>query len=218
MFGDPATDTAGRRPFVGSAPNLEGLFLPDLDVALGETCSLAGWETEHCACGDINHEDISRHLEAHRPRLVVYSGYAGQLVKPHVLDLGFDFLHLHAGWLPDYKGSTTIYYSWLREGHCGVTALILDHDIHAGPIIARRRYPAPPQGVDVDLVYDSAIRADLLVEVLKDYGELETLRTQPNTDEGQTYYVIHPVLKHLALLSREAPPPPLPAPPERLEA
>lgn len=202
IFGDPAADAADRLSSVGSGPDLGNLFLPDLTVPLGDTCSLAGWKTEHCAAGDINHEDISRCLEAHRPRLVVYSGYGGQLVKPHVLDLGFDFLHLHAGWLPDYKGSTTVYYSWLREGRCGVTALLLDHGIDGGPIVAQRRYPVPPSGVDVDLVYDNVIRADLLVDVLKGYAERGALETQPSPDGGQTYYVIHPVLKHVALISR----------------
>jgi methionyl-tRNA formyltransferase len=57
--------------------------------------------------------------------------------------------------------------------------------------------------MDVDRVYDAAIRADLLVRVLRqhaDAGAAEaSLQQDPN--EGTTYYVIHPVLKHLALLS-----------------
>ena len=66
-----------------------------------------------------------------------------------------------------------------------------------------RHYPPPPGGFDVDYKYDRAIRADLLVEVLRSYGAEGALSPIPNTGPGRTYYVIHPVLKHIALLSQE---------------
>ena len=135
---------------------------------------------------------------------MIYSGYGGQLVGTAALDLGFDFLHLHGGWLPDYRGSTTVYYSWLKEGRCGVSALILDKEIDSGPIVARRHYPLPPRGMDVDSYYDNMIRADLLVDIMRDFAADGTLPRIPNEGGGLTYYVIHPVLKHMALLSLEA--------------
>jgi len=201
-FGNPAKDQADRTADPDGA-EAGALFLPDLTRPLRDTCADAGWPADHLAAADINDDSIARHLVERRPRLVVYSGYGGQLVKPAIINLGFDILHLHSGWLPDYRGSTTIYYSWLREGRCGVTALILDSGIDTGPIVARRHYPAPPPGIDVDKVYDSAIRADLLVDVLKDYARADRLERKPNPDGGRTYYVVHPVLKHVALISRE---------------
>ena len=202
MFGNPAKDQADRTADPGTATAGE-LFLPDLTEPLRDTCAAAGWRADQLAATDVNGEPVARYLAERRPRLVIYSGYGGQLVKPSVIDLGFDFLHLHSGWLPDYRGSTTVYYSWLRERRCGVSALILDSGIDTGPIVARRHYPAPPPGIEVDKVYDNAIRADLLVDVLADYARTGHLDRQPNPDGGRTYYVIHPVLKHVALISRE---------------
>jgi methionyl-tRNA formyltransferase len=110
---------------------------------------------------------------------------------------------MHGGWLPDYRGSTPCYYSYLQDNTFGVTAILLDEHIDSGPIVARQRYPVPPPETDIDYYYDSAIRADLLISTVKRWraeGQFEELIEQ-KTHEGTTHYVIHPVLKHVALNS-----------------
>ena len=124
-------------------------------------------------------------------------------MKEGLLGLGIPFLHMHSGWLPEYGGSTTLYYSWLTERRCAVTAFFMDLKIDNGPIIQRRRYPTPPPGIDVDHLYDGAIRADMLVRVLSGVFRDGRFSTVSGNGKTRTYYVIHPVLKHLALLSLE---------------
>jgi methionyl-tRNA formyltransferase len=140
-------------------------------------------------------------LRRRKPRLVVFSGFGGEILKKDLLDSGAPLLHLHAGRLPDYRGSTTVYYSYIRERRLGVSALFLRERIDQGPVIARKWYPPPPPGMELDYLYDSAIRADLLVQVMTEwarYGKFRRLiRQSPN--EGTVYYVIHPLLKHVAL-------------------
>jgi methionyl-tRNA formyltransferase len=180
-----------------------GLFLPDLDTPVADTCGHAGWRTACTAAENVNDPSVVEWIASARPRLVVYSGYGGQIVGTHALGQGAPFLHLHAGWLPDERGSTTLYYGLLRAGRCGVSAILLEREIDTGPLLARRCYPKPPPGVDVDYLYDSAIRADLLVRVLRHYavhGRLPDAVPQEAACSS-IYYVIHPVLKHLALLS-----------------
>jgi methionyl-tRNA formyltransferase len=135
--------------------------------------------------------------------LVIYSGYGGQLVSQELLDLGPPFLHAHSGWLPDYRGSTTVYFSLLAGEGCGVSVIQLVAAIDQGPIVARRRYPAPLMGVDIDYFYDSAIRADLLADVVADWRNDGQLNPISVAGGGTDYYVVHPLLKHLALLSLE---------------
>lgn len=205
LFGDPALDAA-RSPRLGAGPTGAGggFLYPDLGETLGTTCARAAWTTERSGAESVNDRTLAARLGEIGPRAVIYSGYARETVKHWVLKLGFPLLHLHAGWLPDYRGSTTVYYSWLEQGGCAVSALILDAGIDTGPVVARRRYPAPPPGVDVDFVYDNAIRADLLVRIMRKYAKMGALpAARPQQGAGQTYYVIHPVLKHVALLSRE---------------
>ena len=179
------------------------IFVPDLSQPLEDSCQRRAWSIATLGSESVNSAEIVEKLREISPKLVVYSGYGGEIVSPELLGLNVPFLHIHGGWLPDYRGSTTIYYSILQERNCSASAILLSNDIDTGPVIARETYPAPPAGVDVDYVYDSAIRANLLVKVLGDYarqGEWPALRPQA-AGEGKDYYVIHPVLKHLAMLA-----------------
>lgn len=179
------------------------LFFPDLSEPLEETLADAAWETLRIAPGDINDPQMAIAIRNANADLVVYSGYGGQIVGESALGAGAPFLHLHAGWLPLERGSTTVYYGILSERRCAVTAILMDRAIDTGPVLARKSYLPPVRGMDVDHLYDGAIRADLLMDVLRRYvagGSLEIEFAQ-TADEGCTYYVIHPVLKHIALLS-----------------
>ena len=160
------------------------------------------WQSQVVDCVNVNDEMIRDILLKLSPDLVIYSGYGSQLVKPLLLDTNIPFLHMHSGWLPDYKGSTTLYYSWIAEQNCAVSAIYLLPGIDEGPIILRKKYPLPPPpGIDPDYIYDSAIRADLLIAVLKQIiKEKKNPDAEPQSEKGSVYYIIHPVLKHLARL------------------
>ena len=138
--------------------------------------------------------------------MVIYSGFGGQIVSDKLLDFGIPFLHVHSGWLPEYRGSTTIYYSLLQDFECGVSAILMDKNIDDGPIIKRRIYPPPPKGMNIDYLYDNAIRANLLIEALESWlvDGCFSDGTQQTEEDASTYYVIHPLLKHIALLALES--------------
>lgn len=181
----------------------QSVMLPDLAEPLSITCQKAGIPLVCCTAMDVNAGEIFEALRATGPRFVIYSGHGGQIVGSRLLCSGPRFLHLHSGWLPEYRGSTTVYYALLNGERPAATALLLDPGIDTGAVLARRHYPRPPAGLDIDRLYDAAIRSDLLAQVMQDYartGELRILEEQDRA-AGQTYYVIHPVLKHLAILS-----------------
>lgn len=191
-------------PAAAAAPaRWQDLLLPDLGETVAATCARAGVPVVRCPGADVNAEATVQALRDARAQVVIFSGSAGQIVSQRVLELGPRFLHLHSGWLPEYRGSTTVYYALLNGDAPAVTAIFLDASIDTGPVIARQAYPRPPRGMDVDRVYDAAIRADLLVRLMRGYAETGALEAtgaqQP--EQGTTYYVIHPVLKHVALLS-----------------
>jgi methionyl-tRNA formyltransferase len=180
-----------------------GVVLPDLEEPLEETCQRTGIAVLRSAVADVNAPETRRLLDRSRVDVVIYSGVPGQIVSAEVLASGPAFLHLHSGWLPQYRGSTTVYYALLDGELPGVSALLLDASIDTGPVVARKHYPRPPADMDVDRLYDAAIRADLLAQVMRTYrdtGRLPAHEHQPQ-ESGRTHFVIHPVLKHLALLS-----------------
>lgn len=181
---------------------LDGLFLPDLKEDVMTCLKRLGWPHETCAAETLQDPALLACIKRSGADLLVYSGYGGQLV-PAILLKRYPVLHIHSGWLPDYRGSTTIYYQILEQGQCAASALLLDETIDTGPVLARKVYPLPPAGLDVDYVYDNAIRADLLVSVLNEWRQDPTCLKALPGQEQQTppYFIIHPLLKHLALLA-----------------
>jgi methionyl-tRNA formyltransferase len=189
------------------AATLNGVLLPDLHLSLETSLADARIASTTVVSRDINAAELREQVQALAPKLIIFSGYGGQIVGAELIDLGIPLLHVHSGWLAEYRGSTTAYYSLLEEGRCAASALILDKQIDTGPVLARKHYPAPPLGTDIDRRYDTAIRADLLLQVLRAYQASGALRVEMHqeVERGTTYYVIHPVLKHLALLSLPQP-------------
>lgn len=179
------------------------LFLPDLSIPLSKTIHNEKWPCRYLETDNINSSLMHSAIKELSPELIIYSGYGSQIVKSELLDLNIPFLHIHSGWLPEYKGSTTLYYSWINEQICGVSAIYLVKEIDNGPILLKKKYPPPPEGIDPDYIYDSAIRADVLIDVLSLYVKGNRIPDgDAQDDTGSVYYVIHPVLKHLARLNR----------------
>ncbi len=193
---------AGRLGQAASPPPLavsewRGVAFPDLSEPLSATLERMGCAPRLVAGQSVKSAGVAEALAALGPRVVVYSGYGGEIV-PAELCARHPFLHVHSGWLPEYRGSTTVYYSLLREGCCGASAILLRPEIDTGPVLLRRRYPPPPPGVDIDHVYDTAIRADLLVRALQRLDESGGWPCEEQQEAvARTYFIIHPVLKNM---------------------
>lgn len=186
-----------------NGPEFSGLRQPNLGIDPQAVMERICGAVTVLDAGSVNSPEVVRILQAQAPRMTIFSGFGGELVRPLTLAAAGQMLHLHAGWLPDFRGSTTLYYSYLAEGTMGVSAILLSEEIDAGAILLRKRYPPPPPGTDVDYIYDSAMRADALLEALKGYDSqrgcfAHDASVDPN-DGARTYYIVHPLLKHIAL-------------------
>jgi methionyl-tRNA formyltransferase len=84
----------------------------------------------------------------------------------------------------------------------GASSLFLSEEIDSGPVLLRRSFPSPPDMTEIDHVYDSAVRAKVLVETLERYRKTGEWQFElANNIGGETYYIIHPVLKHIAIMT-----------------
>ncbi len=183
----------------------ENLLKLDLSIPLKETLYQLSDNIIELSTGTVNSPEVIEKLSNTDADVIIYSGFGGEIVSSRVLNTAPPMLHMHSGYLPAYRGSTTIYYSLLEEQQCAVSAIFLSKKIDTGDILKRVWYPKPAPGTDIDYYYDTAIRADTLLKVIKDWqdkGSFEVTASQ-SEKEGASYYVIHPVLKHLALLSLE---------------
>ena len=95
----------------------------------------------------------------------VYSGKPGVLIAARTLKQFNEVLHVHGGYLPNFRGSTTFYFSILTEGLIGASSIILNPEIDQGDVIVRRKFK-PVSGIDIDYVLDPLVRANVLISTL----------------------------------------------------
>lgn len=149
---------------------------------------------------DINSEEMKECIVGLPQNYLIYSGYGGYILKPHLFSLGKKYIHVHAGILPQYRGSTTAYYSFLQEGGIGAAAIFLSPGIDEGEIIAQSMFGLPDRETDMDYIYEPYIRSCVLMDAVERYLKNGRLDSVPQNSAGaETYFIIHPVLKHLAL-------------------
>ena len=146
---------------------------------------------------DINHPVLIDYIKNSQIDFYIFSG--GGILKNEILNSGVKFIHFHSGIVPLYRGSTTFYYSILNEKKCGVTAYDMDENLDTGEVISQKFFEKPDHEF-VDEVYDSHIRSETLIDVIKN-NLIEKNQFTIQNPEGITYFIIHPILKHIAMLN-----------------
>lgn len=150
---------------------------------------------------DVNSGIIIKEITNMTPDLVIFSGYGGQILNANHFSSNIPYLHMHPGNIPEERGSTTIYYSILNQNNCTVTSFFMNEKIDAGKILMRKKYPIPIRGMNIDNYYDNSIRADCMEHTIRALLKGDIKFEYPSYEDSLEYYVIHPVLKHLAILS-----------------
>jgi methionyl-tRNA formyltransferase len=132
---------------------------------------------------------------------VLYSGPAGVILKPNIINLGKRIIHAHPGILPQFRGSTTIYYSLLIKGKAGCSVILLDEGIDSGFLLFSKEYQLETGFLDYDTIVDPLVRAETLLEMFEyAQGNISILDTNMQNGKPNTFFIIHPLLKHLAML------------------
>ena len=193
--------SAHGRPLITESDPCWSELAFDPAVKLEEIFDRNGISYEFAPSHDINDPALIEAIRGRPETTCVYSGFGGVILRAGVLSAGMRFLHIHGGYLPTYKGSTTNYYSLLADNEMGASAIFMTQEIDGGPVLLQKSFPAPRSREEIDHYYDSAARAKVLVDTLKDYVTHGEWRTQlPENTLGEMHYIIHPVLKHLAIL------------------
>lgn len=188
---DYRQETAGSKYFDRNIPILFSLNKAGVSYILVEN-------------KDINSDQLKAVIQGLEQKYIIYSGYGGYILKPHLFQLGKKWIHVHAGILPRYRGSTTAYYSFLQERVMGATAIFLNEGIDEGEIITQKVFDVPEESVNIDYIYEPYIRSQVLIKAINQYLEKGMFLSEKQMQDGaETYFIIHPVLKHLALLGIE---------------
>lgn len=178
----------------------ENLFIPKLDEDLYKTFTKHNWEFKEAKSEDVNGDEVLTLIKSFQVDIIVFAGYGGQILRSRHFELNNTYLHMHPGKLPIERGSTTIFYSILNQRKCTVTAFYMTEKIDEGENVLFKQYTIPTKGVEIDRWYDNIIRADCFINAVQIIRNNKSLEKRLN-ECSEEYYVIHPVLKHVALLS-----------------
>lgn len=169
----------------------------DIGISVESTLKNNNLEYHEFDFVDINNQELITYLKKLKIDYCIFTG--GGILKSDIINSGIKFIHFHSGIVPLYRGSTTFYYSILNEKKCGVTAYVMDENLDTGDIIYQKTFSKPDHEF-VDEIYDSHIRSETLIEVMEK-KLIQNSKFKKQVDSGETYHIIHPVLKHIALLS-----------------
>ena len=151
---------------------------------------------------NIHNSNIIKKIQSRTENTFIYAGYSGVILKKNILDTNKNFLHIHGGHLPKYKGSTTNYYSILEENTIGASAIFLNQKIDSGKILMSSKFKVPKKKYEIDDFYDSFVRGIVLLKTIKFYYKNNKWPIKKvNKLNHKNYYIIHPLLKHIAILS-----------------
>lgn len=179
--------------------------IPSLELDIRDAFDNNKWTYKVSSEKDVNSQLILDKIKDVDADIVVFAGYGGQILSRNHFFGKSKYIHCHPGWLPEERGSTTLYYSLLNNSKLSVTAFFMTAEIDQGKMLVRKSYDVPNYLVNIDIWVDNCLRADCLYEALtKIIINKNYVGFLPTTQEKDCeYYVIHPVLKHIALLSLE---------------
>jgi len=177
------------------------LMLPNLEKGIENIFESNQWNYQHIEEVDVNSEEIVNRIKVIAPDFVIFSGYGGQILKKDHFRLDIPYIHMHPGDIPSERGSTTIFYSILNRNACTVTAFLMNEKIDAGNIITKSHFNVPTENVNIDQYYDNIIRANCLIDALKALSKKKEIIPFPPNDNSLEYYVIHPILKNIGIIS-----------------
>lgn len=146
---------------------------------------------------EVNSVEVISEVKRIPTNYIVYSGPGGSLLKKEVLSQGKRFIHVHPGWLPDYRGSTTLYYSMLINLEVGASVIFLEEGIDEGPVLYKDKFNITDKNIDFDYVLDPLVRTRVLVDFFGQ-GKLD-LSWQNPLGESNTFYIVHPFVKHASI-------------------
>ena len=147
---------------------------------------------------NIDDTKVVNYLLRSKIKNFVYSGYPGKIIKNNFLLKNKNLIHSHSGKLPQYPGSTTLYYMLLNLQKIFCSTIILDQNIDRGKILLTRRYRIPRNKTLFENKFDNQIRAKNIVLVIKNLKNY--LNKKKNSGKYySSYHIAHPIIRQIVL-------------------
>lgn len=177
------------------------VYIPKLGKHIIELFEEYNWDYRVVKEHNVNSSTVLSEIARRSYDYIIFAGYGGQILSSEHFSFDRQYIHCHPGWLPEERGSTTLYYSLLNNRKFSVTSFFMTAKIDDGKMLLRNSYVVPNFDIDIDIWIDNSLRADTLVKTLRILDESVTGFSKKSFEIDSEYYVIHPLLKHIALLS-----------------
>jgi len=143
-------------------------------------------------CTDINAKKLTKKIFQTKINFFIFSGYPGEIIKSELLKL--NLIHAHPGKLPNFKGSTTLYYSIILTKKITCSIIKISKKIDDGQILFSKTFDIPKNKKKLEDWYDYKIRAEAIIAYLKSpYKKYK----KKNKSIYSNYYVAHPIIRQI---------------------
>ncbi len=170
----------------------------DISIPVLETLRTNNLQFTEFKFVNINHPELIEYIKQSQIEYYLFTG--GGILKKEILTSGPKFIHFHPGIVPDYRGSTCFYYSIINDNNCGVTSFVMDEKLDTGDIIFQKKFSKPNHQY-IDEVFDPFIRSETMIDVIQNNLIDVGSHIKQDISDGETYFIIHPVLKHISIIS-----------------
>ena len=145
---------------------------------------------------NINNPHFIKAILKSKLKNLIYSGYSGQIINSGLLKKK-NLIHCHPGKLPNYRGSTTIFYSLINEGSIACSVFKMTKKIDMGKIYYIKNFIPPKNLNKINNKFDDYIRASTIISFLK-----KNRKIIKNKKYFNDYYIAHPIIRRIALNKR----------------
>ena len=138
------------------------LDLIDVNMDIKDVLNGLNYSFDEVKNNDVNGKEIINLLSSRDSEFIIFSGYGGQILAHDHFISNKRYINCHPGELPLERGSTTLYYSLLKNRDFTVTAFFMTSKIDEGIHILEMKYAQPNSIVNIDQYVDVHIRAETL--------------------------------------------------------
>lgn len=126
----------------------------------------------------------------------IVSPYPGEIIKDENLLKKKSLFHVHPGKLPEYKGSTIIYYSILNKKKIYCSVIKLSKNLDQGKVFFRKSFITPASLNESNYnSFDNKIRSLTIKSFI---SKAPKLIKQNKYKYFENYFIIHPILRKVA--------------------
>lgn len=157
---------------------------------------------QYIKSNDINSFKVRTTLIKSKTKNFIFSGYPAEIVSNKLINIK-NFFHCHPGLLPQFRGSTTLFYSLILKKSIWCTVLQISKKIDDGKILYKKKFNKTKNLESINSIFDDKIRSLTFAEFIKRKKLIKFKINFGKNKVSNLYYIAHPIIRNLAIKKRD---------------